>query len=165
MGQWGELQVCDKAEVGWKRIWWGISEFYGCGWCVCQWSSAWVSLKNAHEDPGGERRSSFHHMQLGAPNPTPDVPVTKHVLPHLFFPCTSSIITGVFRNRLSFFCPSPLQRGSCQWGLLRLAPAASRSLCFKGQWLIRHNDFYFAPAMCHCFDAVIGSTQGRIPDK
>lgn len=35
MGQRGELQVCDKPEVGWKRIRWGISEFYGCGWCVC----------------------------------------------------------------------------------------------------------------------------------
>ncbi|KAK5623721.1 hypothetical protein CRENBAI_007566 [Crenichthys baileyi] len=36
--------------------------------CVIKSSSAWLSLKNAHVDPGRERRSPFHHMYLSVPN-------------------------------------------------------------------------------------------------
>lgn len=30
-----------------------------------------MSLKNAHVNPGREKRNSFHHVQRSAPNPTP----------------------------------------------------------------------------------------------
>lgn len=107
--------------------------------CVRSRGSARVSLKNAHVDPGWEKRGSFHHMEF--------VPQTQPQFSLLHLPASL-----LYKERAHIHLYLSLSPLSCvAWELsVAFAPTHTEThtqcalrqhagLCLKGQPLISHN--------------------------